>query len=76
MDGHRSLWDCSSGHRNVPTANLEFLGKGLFGPARDKNEHHARWTGDAYKLGVYAHVSRYNRLNVLIFRTEAGFIAI
>lgn len=57
---------------NVQTANLEFLGAGLFGPPRDKSEHHAGWTGDAYKFGVYAHLSRHSRHDVVILRTGGG----
>gem|GEM_PF-4001228 len=57
---------------SVQTADLEFLGAGLFGPPRDKSEHHGGWTGDAYKFGVYAHLSSRSRHHVVILRTDGG----
>jgi hypothetical protein len=56
----------------VPTATLTFLGTGLFGPPRDKSEHQAGWTGDAYKFGVYDYLPRHGRRQIVILRTDGG----
>ena len=56
----------------VPTANLTFLGAGLFGSPRDKTEDSPGWTGDAYKFAVYAYKSRFGREEIVILRTDGG----
>jgi hypothetical protein len=61
---------------SIPTASLEFLGAGLFGPPRERTEHHPGWTGDAYKFGVYECLPRFGRRQVVILRTDgSGFYA-
>lgn len=56
----------------VPTANLTFLGAGLFGPPRDKTRHSAGWTGDAYKFAVYTYQPQFGRENIVLLRTDGG----
>lgn len=57
---------------SVPTADLTFLGAGLFGPPRDKRDGQAGWTGDSYKFGIYAQRTRGERQNIVILRTDGG----
>jgi hypothetical protein len=57
---------------SVPTADLTFLGAGLFGPPRDKTGRQAGWTGDSYKFGIYAQKSVGERGNIVILRTDGG----
>jgi hypothetical protein len=56
----------------VRTANLTFLGAGLFGPPRGKTEHSVGWTGDAYKFAVYAYQPRFGREDIVLLRTDGG----
>lgn len=52
----------------VPIAELEYVGAGIFGEARPSAAARARWTGDAYKYAIYKTRQR----DIVIMRTDGS----
>jgi hypothetical protein len=59
----------------IPLPELEFIGAGLFGEARPCSfSSTTKWTGDAYKYGIYRRVNRIEREQIVVLRQDGSGI--